>query len=185
MNYFEKNAVKKWEKNFVVNGKTTKARMCIVKYESTGHYCGYAIFAKPPLKIDAVKTDSLADFVPVHGGITLIQKEGGDYIYGFDCVHEGDDEKPFTKDMDWLTEETERMVVGILFLEKYQDEYLATEVPARYKIPYFEDKEILEVYKANGVKKDTFDDYKYDPISAFIKMLEISAQKQDDNAKGG
>ena len=75
----------------------------------TSWYCGYVTV---PFDVD--ETDEL---ITIHGGVTDKQKHAnGCVTYGFDCAHLGDNTRPETKDMDWLTAETERLLEQIIAL---------------------------------------------------------------------
>jgi hypothetical protein len=85
------------------------------------HYCGYVRFPKRPLKEKGYK--GIVRFVPVHGGVTFAEKDrDGSMVYGFDCAHNGDDERPECKDLEWLKAETERLGVSLAIASRYEKE---------------------------------------------------------------
>ena len=90
------------------------------------HYCGYVRFENRP--VIEPTYHGIMTYVPVHGGITFAnQDEDGSMIYGFDCGHAGDDERPELRDEEWLGEECFRMGRAIQIAAKYEGAYLATE----------------------------------------------------------
>ena len=74
------------------------------------YHCGYVTFPSCPVP------DEDIDCVDVHGGITFAVNEDGAYTYGFDCAHDGDENKPHLHDLVWLQEECESMAEQILAL---------------------------------------------------------------------
>ena len=117
---YENESVEKWNKDGL------KFYLLKIYPGSTflqPYYCGYVRFSDLP-----VKKDSFLDYIPVHGGITLAEKDDqGGMIYGFDCMHGLDSEDPRTKDIGWLKKECERMGQAIVLASEYEDEYLAAK----------------------------------------------------------
>ena len=110
--YPENKAVETWEENGV--------RFSIVKVDSyrMGHYCGYARLPGPVLP--QTIHDRVEYMIPVHGGITYGEhSKDGTVVYGFDCAHAGDEERPETRDMEWLKDECRRMARGLEIIGEY------------------------------------------------------------------
>jgi hypothetical protein len=116
---------KLWTKNFHIGAKEEELTMFLIKTSIPpfNHYCGYVIFPEPPLK-EEENYFGLASEVPVHGGITFARKYDDCFVYGFDCNHWQDERRIYTRDIDWLTEETERMAVGLLYIKEFESCYL-------------------------------------------------------------
>jgi hypothetical protein len=89
------------------------------------HHCGYASFPKRPTKEEGYR--GILTYVPVHGGITFAEEQDGRMVYGFDCDHYGDEDRPELKDLDWLRRECARMALGIQVAAKYEDAYLVAD----------------------------------------------------------
>jgi hypothetical protein len=100
------------------------------------HYCGYARFEYVPLALKERKRDGdihkrflptgIADYVPVHGGITYgdIDEEDGSAVYGFDCGHVGDDAPDSkTLDLEWVGHQCDVMAFGIEIASKCEEAY--------------------------------------------------------------
>jgi len=64
------------------------------------HLCGYVRFPERPVKERTYH--GILTYVPVHGGITYADQKDGGMVYGFDCGHAGDEERPETKDPEWV-----------------------------------------------------------------------------------
>lgn len=113
--YPESKAVKVWEYDDGVV-------YSIVPY---GHYCGYCRFPKRPLIEQGY--NGIAAYVPVHGGITYAEEaKDGSMVYGFDCAHSGDEERPELRDLAWLSKECERMAEGVKLAAEYEKRYLTS-----------------------------------------------------------
>ena len=89
------------------------------------HFCGYARFPEKPVKEDGYH--GILTYVPVHGGITYAEQEDGGIVYGFDCGHAGDTERPELRDMEWLGEECHKMAEAIKIAAEFEDSFLASE----------------------------------------------------------
>lgn len=64
-------------------------------------------------------------YVPVHGGITYASEgEHGEMVYGFDCGHAGDDERPELLAFGWLRAECEKMAACIKAAVPFEERYL-------------------------------------------------------------
>lgn len=77
-------------------------------YLPEGYYCGYC---RLPISLDGREEE-----ISVHGDVTFAERdEDGSWVYGFDCAHWGDDapNSP-TRNLDWVVEETKRMIDEIL-----------------------------------------------------------------------
>jgi hypothetical protein len=172
-----KEPEKFWDKAFKVKGKETAVTMFLNK-TSMGHHCGYAIFEKPQLLNGKDMHYKIVAEIPVHGGLNFVQKYGNLTIYGFDCGHCDDDAKPFTKDMKWLTEETERMTTGILLIKESEHDFINAsnkeKVVLRKK--YYE--ELEKAYKENGLEADEHEDMKCDIIYAFAMALQDDTEEE-------
>lgn len=115
MGYPEDKATETWEKDGI--------GYSIVQHSSYGHYCGYCRFPERPLIEEGYF--GIATYVPVHGGITYAKQDvDGSMVYGFDCAHAEDDEKPETRDVEWLKAECERMAEAIKIAVRYESLYL-------------------------------------------------------------
>lgn len=119
----EDKAMKLWEKDGL--------KYAIVKHGELEHYCGYVIFPKGPKPYEG---GGWGLDVVVHGGITFDEvREDGSMVYGFDCNHYRDEERSEVRDIDWLTEECERMGDGVKALIRERerlntDEHVKTEL---------------------------------------------------------
>lgn len=90
------------------------------------HHCGYVRFEQRP--VQEMAYGGILTYVPVHGGITYAEQDDeGSMVYGFDCGHAMDEERPELRDHEWLGEECFRMGRAILTAAKYEQRYLATE----------------------------------------------------------
>lgn len=96
------------------------------------HYCGYVKFRERPMKEPGYK--GILTYAPVHGGITYAEKDDGGMVYGFDCGHAGDYERPELQNEEWLGEECFRMARAIQLAAKYEDDYLTANDEARAKV---------------------------------------------------
>jgi len=86
------------------------------------HICGYARFEKRPLIESGYH--GIAEYVPVHGGITYANQDEAGYVYGFDCAHLDDDSNPDCHDDVWLHQQCELMVDAIKAAAKIEQAYL-------------------------------------------------------------
>ena len=133
MSYPEDKAVETWVKDGITYS--------IVQHPSMGHYCGYARFPKKPVIESGY--DGILTYIPVHGGITYakpsrsdvasitvgtkslaISKFDCEIVYGFDCMHAGDDENPKCHDIAWLKAECEKMASYIMIAANHEEKYL-------------------------------------------------------------
>ena len=80
-------------------------------YGKLDYRCGYCEFDKPPLS--GLEDDAVHE-VDVHGGITYGYDDLESVEFGFDCCHADDENSSYLKDIDWLTQECERMAHNIL-----------------------------------------------------------------------
>lgn len=96
----------------------------IVVHPSMGHHCGYVAFPDRP--VDESSYHGILTYVPVHGGITYARAKDG-AAYGFDCAHLDDEQKPWLRDVDWLTNECEHMAIAIIVASQFEDEYNAND----------------------------------------------------------
>jgi len=95
--------------------------------------CGYAIFPKRPLREEGY-LHTLAQAVPVHGGITYAEQKPEGYAYGFDCAHAGDGGVPQRQDPDWVLAEADRMAKCLLLARQYEPKWLAASGAEREKV---------------------------------------------------
>jgi hypothetical protein len=175
---FEKKPTIEWEKTFTVKGLKLKVKMFIKHRQyNRQYYCGYACFSEPLLPETDDYTDGVISFVPVHGGITFNQYLDDAFVYGFDCNHVGDEHKEYTEDINWLKEETERMVVGIILLSQFQ--FSLEQVSAEEESSVLDDyyKQLKDAYKENNLKEDTKEEDKspntFKDILSYISSLSI------------
>lgn len=119
------------------------------------HWCGYVRFPKRPLQEPRFR--GIVTYVPVHGGVSWAQESpDGSFVYGFDCNHNSDRERPpglgnakdfmrrlrkakKTRDESWLVGRPKRrtfkwlkgqvliMAAGIQTAVRYEPAYLAAE----------------------------------------------------------
>ena len=130
MSYPDDKAIERW---------TFDDTECyIVRHPSLGHLCGYARFTKRPVREQGHV--GVLTYVPVHGGITFANEDDdGSMVYGFDCAHAGDavepefepdymrrfrDEEAHVWKKDEVRSETEKMVLWIKAIAKYEAPYL-------------------------------------------------------------
>ena len=81
-------------------------------------HCGYV--ALPGLEIDLTEMRASELDVDVHGGITWMEEEEGAIVFGFDCNHIGDVNREKVSNLEWLTNETEKMADQLITLFNYQ-----------------------------------------------------------------
>ncbi|WP_135612779.1 hypothetical protein [Methanococcoides sp. AM1] len=87
----------------------------IVRHKQFSHYCGYVRFPKREL------TEQGYDGI----GITYAEEhEDGSMVYGFDCMHAGDENNPRCSDIDWLKQECEKMGICLTIAAKYEERFL-------------------------------------------------------------
>ena len=92
-------------------------------YPREGHYCGYAIFPKRPVK--EKKYGGILIYTPVHGRVTYAcEEKDGSMVYGFYCGHADDENNSNLRDIDWLKKECIRMGYAIKLAVKYEKKYL-------------------------------------------------------------
>lgn len=82
-------------------------------------YCGYVAFPGLNGESSLKSIEDCENETDVHGGITYTKEEEGALIFGFDCNHFGDVDRPEATDLDWLTKETERMADQLIILLNY------------------------------------------------------------------
>lgn len=85
-------------------------------------YCGYVVFHHHPLKSDHY-FKGIAEWLPVHGGITYGGHDCDWSIYGFDCAHVDDEYNDLLKDQTFLLEECMRMKIAVEIASKYEDQF--------------------------------------------------------------
>ncbi len=81
-------------------------------------HCGYV--ALPGLETDLTEMKAYELDVDVHGGITFMKNEEGAMVFGFDCNHLGDINREKVSNLEWLTNETEKMADQLITLFNYQ-----------------------------------------------------------------
>lgn len=82
-------------------------------------HCGYARFPEDPLPRTS-GYDGIAEYVPVHGGITYAECEDGEMVYGFDCAHAGDEHDARFQDVEWLLGECDSMARAIKVAAQFE-----------------------------------------------------------------
>jgi hypothetical protein len=112
--YPDRQATKTWQYK--------DATCYLVYHEELGHYCCYARFKQNPFT-RGCHYQGFRAYIPVHGGITYAEKDSQGYVYGFDCAHAGDEDRPELKDIDWLTRHTERFCDMLLLARDYESRY--------------------------------------------------------------
>ena len=82
---------------------------------------GYVVFPKRPVR----ETDYLGilTYVPVHGGITYAEPYNEGMVYGFDTAHCDSDKFPIA-DREWIRQQIEIMIAGILKAQEVEAKYL-------------------------------------------------------------
>jgi hypothetical protein len=68
------------------------------------YYCGYVTIPQSTF----LQREEFED-VDVHWGLTYIKLYEDCMKFGFDCAHFGDSGLSYTRDLNWLTKECERM----------------------------------------------------------------------------
>lgn len=132
--------------------KKGKVKFALVEKEAGlfapfSYYCGYCIFPKRFLVERGY--GGIVIYVPVHGGITYAkEREDGSMVYGFDCAHVGDEDKPELKDINWLKKECEAMAKALRIAKKYEKDYLLA--PNNEKRAEVIDKFLREVEEKTG-----------------------------------
>ena len=82
---------------------------------------GYLVFPKRPVRERGY--DGILTYVPVHGGITLAKPLEGAMVYGFDTAHSDSDKYPIS-DKNWIKEQLQIMLKGILKAKEVEEKYL-------------------------------------------------------------
>jgi len=112
--------VKEWEKGelkFHIIYRTWNENVLAITPQLHPYHCGYVTFLHCPAPYEGY--GGVLEEVDVHGGITYAEKKpDGSYTYGFDCAHWNDENRPLLQDIDWLTQECERMAAQIITLCK-------------------------------------------------------------------
>jgi hypothetical protein len=121
------NARNVWKETVSISPKWFRRALhvtyTVLEHREMMHWCGYVRFASRPLIEQDY--DGIAEYVPVHGGITWASDAGEDgMVYGFDCGHAGDDKDEKTRNMQWLMQECRNMAVGIFLAAQYEKRYL-------------------------------------------------------------
>ena len=131
---------------------------------SFGHFCGYVHLPYRPFQ--EVGYHGLLTYVPVHGGITFAEQQpDGSMVYGFDCMHAGDDEpgSPW-HDIDRVKAEAERLLTALYAAVCYEIDYLeAKEGTGRVAIV---DAYINDLATTAGIQFDLRDN-----MGAMISVL--------------
>lgn len=117
------------------------------------HYCGYVRFETRPVKIQGYS--GILTYVPVHGGITYCDEDEAGVVYGFDCGHAGDQERPELKDMEWLGTECFKMGRAIQVAAGFEDRYEASEDEARALVIQEYHEELLK----QGIEFELMDNF--------------------------
>lgn len=91
------------------------------------HHCGYVRFPSRPVR--ETSYHGILTYVPVHGGITYAKEDptDGSMVYGFDCAHAGDEERPELHDLEWLGAETHRMAKAIQLAAEFEERFLLAQ----------------------------------------------------------
>jgi len=147
------------EDKAVVVWKKGKVKFALVKKDSllpSEYYCGYCIFPKRFLREKGYR--GIVTYVPVHGGITYAEeREDGSMVYGFDCAHAGDEDKPELKNIEWLKKECEIMAKALKIARKYEKDYLlAMNDEEKAKVI---NKFLAEVKEKTGRELDVRDNF--------------------------
>jgi len=82
---------------------------------------GYLVFPKRPVWEKGYW--GILTYVPVHGGITYAHEDELGMVYGFDTLHCDSDQRPRTN-KDWIKEQCEIMLKGILKAKEVESKYL-------------------------------------------------------------
>lgn len=130
---------------------------CYISRAPVGHYCGYVQFPKPLLQEEGYY--GIVQYVPVHGGITLMtHNPDGSVTYGFDCAHSGDDTDPNLRDLSWLHNECEKMAQCLaLAADGYEQDYLdAQDNKSRAEVIDAYHERLKELEIAEFVLTDNF-----------------------------
>ena len=122
--YPDNMASNTWEYTVQIEGQPITCR-CYLITPTSSHYCGYVRFKERPVKEESY--GGLLTYVPVHGGLTYSREDQGGMVYGFDCAHLGDEENPWTRNLDWLRDQCQIMAEAILVATKFEDRYLLAE----------------------------------------------------------
>ena len=140
--YPEKDAIKVWKKtkwqgteiifsivnNDVLSEKLKKLlKSDFAKYLHDGYFTGYARFKDKLFKgyYKKKKPNYLGflTYIPVHGGITYAKKDEYGYVYGFDCVHSGDEDNPNLKDINYIAKQCELLGDMLFYCKEHKDKY--------------------------------------------------------------
>ena len=98
----------------------------IVRHSTMGHYCGYC---RLPRLVAEPGSRGFLSYVPVHGGITYARasEHTDQMIYGFDCMHVGDETSTWWHDTRVVLEEAQKMSTAIKIAAAFEPFYLLTK----------------------------------------------------------
>jgi hypothetical protein len=119
--------------------KDTVARrgdLIVVRNENLGHLCGYCAFRDEELPV-ALRGNYDApglQFLAIHGGPTYAESSDGYSVFGFDCMHAGDDEKPELRDPGHVLKLAEQMREQIAAFAARHEEWQAADREGRCAI---------------------------------------------------
>lgn len=87
-------------------------------------YNGYVLFKDKP--VVEPELHGILSYVPVFGGITLAHHDDMGSMYGFDTTHPRFHDEP-TESIDWMKQQIDTMVRGILVAGALEEEYLKAD----------------------------------------------------------
>jgi len=95
-----------------------KGSLAVLRSSSLyGHLCGYCVLKKTDLPKEWHQGDYGKDglhYLNVHGGLTYGREQGDYVVFGFDCAHLGDNEKPRLKDSEHVLKLAAEMEAQII-----------------------------------------------------------------------
>jgi len=84
----------------------------IIQHDRYSHYCGYVVFDRKDVPEtwfnDDYDLDSM-DLLAIHGGLTYKEVKGDYVVFGFDCMHAGDEDNPLLQDLDYVIKLVDQM----------------------------------------------------------------------------
>lgn len=90
--------------------KKVENNKCVIRTH-LGHLCGYVAFNVSDIPKDWAGNYNAPGLqhLNVHGGLTFASVKGDYAVFGFDCAHAGDDERPELSDVDYVMSLAQQM----------------------------------------------------------------------------
>jgi len=110
----------------IETGKILGCKYWILKYPRSDNLNGYA---SVPIRLEHLGEyghEGIMVFVPVHGGITFIQGNENETVYGFDTGHYNSHEYPIHCKV-WIRDQIKAMIEGLHRAKEVDEEYNLTK----------------------------------------------------------